>query len=68
MNKSNYSPNSQDLIKGLEIVELEERLEMVHLSAVEAEASYRCDTGGGDVDVPDVEISEAGGGGGGGSW
>lgn len=63
MSNSNYSPNSQDLVKGLEIVELEERLEMVHLTAVEAEASYRCDSGGGvDVDVP-LSVSDAGGGG-----
>lgn len=44
----------QDLTKGLEITELEERLEMVHLSAVEAEATVRCDTGhicGVEVDV-----------------
>jgi len=35
--------NTTDLVKGLEIVELEERLEMVQLAAVEAEASSRCD-------------------------
>jgi|GEM_PF-6935699 hypothetical protein len=46
------TPNAQDLTKGLEIVELEQRLEMVHLTAVEAEASTRCDTGGGSVEVP----------------
>lgn len=53
------TPNAQDLTKGLEIVELEQRLEMVHLTAVEAEASTRCDTGGGDVEVevPDIEVS-----------
>ena len=43
------TPNAQDLTKGLEIVELEQRLEMVHLTAVEAEASWRCD--GNDVEV-----------------
>ncbi|SEP76913.1 hypothetical protein [Neolewinella agarilytica] len=35
--------NAQDIAKGLEVVELEQRLEMVHLTAVEAEASARCD-------------------------
>ena len=64
MNMSNYNPSTQDLIKGLEIVELEERLEMVHLSAVEAEATIRCDSGGGDVEPaePAETISPDGGG------
>ena len=46
---SNFAnkPNADHLKKGLEIIELEERLEMVHLSAVEAEASWKCDVGGG---------------------
>ena len=64
MSKQFNTPNAQDIIKGLEIVELEERLEMVHISAIEAEASYRCDTGGGSVEVPDVEISTSDAGGG----
>lgn len=54
------TPNAQDLTKGLEIVELEQRLEMVHLTAVEAEATYRCDTGGGDVGVS-LSLEEGGG-------
>ena len=64
MSKQLNTPNAQDIIKGLEVVELEQRLEMVHLTAVEAEASYRCDTGGGDVEVPDIEISAGDVGGG----
>ncbi|SEP76989.1 hypothetical protein [Neolewinella agarilytica] len=48
--------SSTDIAKGLEVVELEQRLEMVHLTAVEAEASSRCD--GNDVDIQvDVELS-----------
>ncbi|MEL7162496.1 MAG: hypothetical protein AAFN92_17190 [Bacteroidota bacterium] len=54
MSKQLTTPNSQDIAKGLEVVELEQRLEMVHLTSIEAEASFRCDTGGGDVEVPDV--------------
>ena len=57
MSKQLNTPDTQDITKGLEVVELEQRLEMVHLNAVEAEASYRCDTGGGDVEVPDVRIN-----------
>lgn len=62
MNKYNYTPSTQDLIKGLEIVELEERLEMVHLSAVESEATARCDSGGGDAPAPAETISTDGAG------
>lgn len=40
------TPSTQDIAKGLEVVELEQRLEMVHLTAVEADASNRCDIGG----------------------
>ena len=47
---STPTPNTNDLAKGLDIVELEERLEMVHLSAVEAEASWKCDIDGGPGD------------------
>ncbi|MEM9260661.1 MAG: hypothetical protein AAGA62_13505 [Bacteroidota bacterium] len=50
MTKQINTPNAQDLTKGLEIVELEQRLEMVHLTAVEAEASFRCD--GGSAEAP----------------
>ena len=57
MSKQLNTPDTQDITKGLEVVELEQRLEMVHLTAVEAEASYRCDTGGGDVEIPDVSIN-----------
>jgi hypothetical protein len=46
MSKVNNTPNTEELNEGLEIVELEERLEMVHLSAVEADASWKCDVGG----------------------
>ncbi|SEP76949.1 hypothetical protein [Neolewinella agarilytica] len=48
--------NAQDIAKGLEVVELEQRLEMVHLTAVEAEASSRCDGNEVDIEV-DVELS-----------
>jgi len=57
MSKQITTPNTEDITKGLEVVELEQRLEMVHLTAIEAETSYRCDTGGGDVEVPDVSIN-----------
>ncbi|MEL7162921.1 MAG: hypothetical protein AAFN92_19335 [Bacteroidota bacterium] len=52
--------SAQELAKGLEIIELEERLEMIHLSAIEAEGSTRCDLGGGDVKTPEVSIDETG--------
>lgn len=55
-NQLNNTPTAQDIAKGLEIVELEQRLEMVHLSAIEADASTRCDTGDVDVD-PRQELS-----------
>lgn len=50
-NQLNNTPTAQDIAKGLEIVELEQRLEMVHLSAIEADPSTRCDTGDVDVDT-----------------
>jgi hypothetical protein len=55
-------PKAEDLKKGLEIIELEERLEMVHLSAVEAEASWKCDVGGGGGSAPaeQQQLEEAG--------
>ncbi|MBC6996633.1 hypothetical protein QWY85_09045 [Neolewinella lacunae] len=58
MSKQITSTTSQDITKGLEIVELEQRLEMVHLTAVEAEASSRCDVGG-DVEVPEISVRMA---------
>ncbi|MBC6996632.1 hypothetical protein QWY85_09050 [Neolewinella lacunae] len=54
MSKQITTPTTQDFTKGLEIVELEQRLEMVHLTAVEAEASSRCDIDG-DVELPEIE-------------
>jgi hypothetical protein len=59
MSNVNNTPNSEDLNKGLEVVELEERLEMVHLSAVDAEASWKCDVGGDVVDEAGDVIREA---------
>ncbi len=56
MSNSTNSPSYQDLIKGLEIVELEQRLEMVHLTAIESEGTTRCDSGGGgETEVPEVQ-------------
>jgi hypothetical protein len=61
MSNFDNTPNADDLKKGLEIVDLEERLEMVHLSAVEAEATWKCDVGGGgDTPPAEEEIRTAG--------
>lgn len=41
----------------MEVVKLEERLEMVHASPIEAEATVHCDTGHVcGVEVPDIEV------------
>ncbi len=42
---------TEDLKNGLNVLELEERLEMVNLTAVAAESSWRCDDN-------DVEVSK----------
>ncbi len=65
-------PSVEELRQGLEIIDLEERLEMVHLFAIEAEASWKCDAGGG-ADAPAEEDEtfgggESGGGGAGVDW
>jgi uncharacterized membrane protein YgcG len=71
MKKANPMPSVEELLKGLEIIELEERLEMVHLSAVEAEASWKCDAGGSDAPAEEDGTfggGESGGGGAGVDW
>ena len=41
---------TNDLKQGLDVLELEERLEMVNLTAVAAESSWRCDDNDVEVD------------------
>ncbi|MCB0651672.1 MAG: hypothetical protein KDC85_10390 [Saprospiraceae bacterium] len=45
---------TEDLKQGLNILELEERLEMVNLSAIAAETSWRCDDNGDPAPTEDV--------------
>ncbi len=45
---------TEALKEGLNILELEERLEMVNLSAIAAETSWRCDDNG---DAPAEELA-----------
>jgi hypothetical protein len=46
---------TEELKQGLNILELEERLEMVNLSAIAADPSWRCDDNG---DEPTKEIAD----------
>ncbi len=42
---------TEDLKQGLAILELEERLEMVNLTAIAADSSWRCDENAAEVDA-----------------
>jgi hypothetical protein len=48
---------TNELNKGLDVLELEERLEMVNLTAVAAESSWRCDDN--DVDIKEEALTSA---------
>ncbi len=49
---------TNELKEGLNILELEERLEMVNLSAIAADTSWRCDDN--SADVPEEAIDAIG--------
>ncbi len=46
-----------DLKQGLDVLELEERLEMVNLTAVAADSSWRCDDNDVAVEADSAELS-----------
>ncbi len=48
---------TNDLKQGLDVLELEERLEMVNLTAVAAESSWRCDDN--DVELESDALQSA---------
>jgi hypothetical protein len=47
---------TNELKEGLNILELEERLEMVNLTAVAAESSWRCDDN--SAEIPEEAIDQ----------